>query len=85
MNMISLTGLTPKTWIERGDSLFSARTVAGAEPHAISFVRYAADLMPIDVLGDHAGFLLRGSAVLEADPDPEKHFEGCESNSENAV
>jgi hypothetical protein len=23
MNMISLTGLTPKTWIERGDSLFS--------------------------------------------------------------
>jgi len=37
-----------------------------AEPHAISFVRYAADLMPIDVLGDHAGFLLRGSAVQEA-------------------
>jgi hypothetical protein len=34
-----------------------------AEPHAISFVRFAADLMPIDVLGDHAGFLLRGSAV----------------------
>lgn len=37
-----------------------------AEPHAISFVRYAADLMPLDTLGDHAGFLLRGGAVQEA-------------------
>jgi hypothetical protein len=37
-----------------------------AEVHALSFVRFASDLMPLDMLGDQSAAMLRAGAVKKA-------------------